>query len=562
MEICTDIFIYSYSKFKSMEQEIRKYALHNALKYNGKANSGAVVGQIFSTHPDLKKKAGEIIKLVNEIVLKVNKLNVEEQKKELNKIAPELLEEKKERKKKELPELKNVKGKVITRLPPEPSKYIHLGHAVSFIINYLYAKKYNGKCVLRFDDTNPEKAKKEYYDAVEKDLKWLKIDYDSKIIASEHMEEFYKYAEQMIKNDEAYVCFCEKETMRNFREKSKICDHRQHKEKENLEFWKGMLKGKFKEGKATLRLKGDMSNGNAVMRDPVLFRIVEKAHALTGKKYKVWPMYDFETAVGEEIAGVTHIFRSNEFGEMRIELQDYIKDLLKFKKQEVLQYGRVSVNGYEMQGRVMKEKIERKEVEGWDDPRLMTIMALRRRGIVPETFHELALEAGLSATPTNLDWSVVAAINRKIIDPIAKRYFFVRDAKKIKIENSVNSVKVSVHPENKELGMKTIKIGKEFYVQDEIKKGIVYRFMHLFNFKDAKFVSQEYEQKLGAKIIHAVPVEDSIDVQVLMDNGKIIKGKGEGALRDLKEGEIVQFERMFFARLDDKKKMLFVYAHD
>ncbi|MBS3167453.1 hypothetical protein J4403_04600 [Candidatus Woesearchaeota archaeon] len=323
-----------------------------------------------------------------------------------------------------------------------------------------------------------------------------------------------------------------------------------------------MLKGKFKDGEATLRLKGDMGDANAVMRDPVLFRVINKTHALTGKKYKVWPMYDFETVVGEEITGVTHIFRSNEFGDMRIALQDYIKDLLKFRKQEVLQYGRISVNGYEMQGRVIREKIEKGEVEGWDDPRLMTIMALRRRGIVPEMFYELALEVGLSPTATNLDWSVIAAINRKIIDPTTKRFFFVKGDCKIKIDNDIKNVNIPLHPENKELGMKKIKIGKEFYINDVIKKNEIYRFMHIFNFKNNEFISEKYDPKLDAKIIHAVPVEDAVNVQVLMDNGEIIKGKGEGALRDLKEGEIIQFERQFFARLDDKKKMLFVYAHD
>lgn len=544
-----------------MDKEIEKYALHNALKYEGKANSGAVIGQVFSHHPELKSKAQEISKKVNEIVKKVNSMKLDEQKKLLEKMAPELLEEKKDKKKKELPELKNVKGKVVTRIPPEPSKYIHLGHAMSFLINYLYAKKYNGKSILRFDDTNPEKAKKEYYDATLNDLKWLNIKYDSKIIASEHMEKFYSYAEQLIKNNQAYVCFCDQEKMRNYREKSMICDHREQNTSKNLNLWKEMLQGKYKEGEAILRLRGDMSSANAVMRDPVLFRIVLTPHPLTKTKYKVWPMYDFETAVAEEITGVTHIFRSNEFGEMRIELQDYIKNLLDFKKQDVLQYGRVTISGYEMQGRLIREKIEKGEVEGWDDPRLMTIMALRRRGIVPETFHELVLEVGLSANPTNIDWSVVASINRKLIDPVTKRYFFVKDPKKIKINNNLKKVAVSLHPENKSLGEKTITFDNEFYIQDKIGKGI-YRFMHLFNFQNDKFLSQEYNSELKAKIIHCVPVKNSVDVQVLMDDGKIIKGKAESSIKYLKEGEIIQFERMFFCRLDNKEKMLFVYSHD
>ena len=556
------VYIFLFVFFEFMDKEIEKFALHNAVKYNGKANPGAVIGQVFSQYPEMKNKASEISKKVNEIIAKVNKLPLEEQRKQLMKIAPELLEEKKEKKKKDLPELKNIKGKIVTRIPPEPSKYIHLGHAMSFLINYLYAKKYNGKCVLRFDDTNPEKAKKEYYDSIEQDLKWLKIDFDKKVIASEHMDEFYKYGIQLIKDNHAYVCFCNQEKMRDYRETSKICNHREQTIQKTLELWEEMLKGKYKEGEITLRLRGDMSNANAVMRDPVLFRIVEKPHVLTGKKYRVWPMYDFESAVGEQITGVTHIFRSNEFGQMRIDLQNYIKSLLGFRIQEELQYGRITIKGYETQGRVIREKIEKGEVDGWDDPRLMTIMALRRRGIVPETFQELVYEVGLSPTQTNLDWSLVASINRKLIDPTAKRYFFVKNPKKIKIKNNIKSVKIPLHPENKELGMKTINFEDEFYIQDELEKNKVYRFMHLFNFKDKNFISEEYDQKLGTKIIHAVPAKDAIDVEVLMDDGSILKGKGEAALKDLKEGEIIQFERMFFCRLDNKKKMLFIYTHD
>jgi glutamyl-tRNA synthetase len=545
-----------------MDREIEKFALHNAVKYEGKANLGAVLGQMFSHHPELKSKAKEMSAKVSEIVKKVNSMKLDEQLKRLEKLAPELLGEKKEKKKKDLPELENVKGKVVTRIPPEPSKYMHLGHAMSFLINYLYAKKYGGKSILRFDDTNPEKAKKEYYDSIEEDLKWLNIDYDKKIIASEHMNEFYRYAEQLINGNHTYVCFCNQGKVRNYRERSQICDHRENSVNKNKELWKEMLLGKYKEGEVTLRLKGDMSDANAVLRDPVLFRIVDATHPLTKNKYKVWPMYDFETVVAEEMTGVTHIFRSNEFGEMRIALQNCLKELLKFKKQTVMQYGRISVNGFETQGRILREMIEKKQVNGWDDPRLITVKSLRRRGILPETFHELVLEVGLSSTQTNLDWSMIASINRKLVDPNAKRFLFVKDPKKIKINNPVKKVTVPLHPENKSLGNKTITFDNEFYVQDKIEKNQIYRFMHLFNFKENSFVSQEYEPKLQAKIIHAVPVKDAVNVQVLMADGKIMKGKAEPSVKSLKEGEIVQFERQFFCRLDNKEKMLFVYSHD
>lgn len=543
-----------------MKKEARILALQNAVKYDGKANVGAVIGALLGKHPDFKDKIKELSKDVQAVVKEVNALSSDEQHAELKKLAPET-EEKKEKKKRELPELPNVHGKVVTRIPPEPSKYPHLGHALSFLINYLYAKKYQGKCILRIDDTNPEKAKKEYYDALDDALAWLGIKPNKTIIASKEMETFYKYIEVLIKNEHAYACFCDKDTVSEYRTKAMVCEHRRQTVEKNFDIWKDMLAGKYKAGEVVLRLAGEIDATNATMRDPVLFRIVTTAHPITKKKYIVWPMYDFETVVGEEIAGVTHILRSNEFGLMRVELQNYIKDLLGFTKQDVIQYGRFNVIGAETQGRVIREMIEKNEVTGWDDPRLVTVMALRRRGIVPETFYELALEVGLSSTVTNLDWSMVAAINRKIIDPVTKRYFFIKDPRKITIHHPLKTVDVPLHPENKKLGKKHVTLGDTFYVSDPIEKGRVYRFMHMFNFKNETFLSEEYDHTLGAKIIHAVPAHNAVDVHVLMNDGTIIKGKGEKALEDIKEGEIVQFERAFFCRLDDKKKKLFVYAH-
>ena len=179
-----------------MDKTIEKFALANAVKFKGKANPGSIMGMLFQEDPNLKKKAKEVSKKVQEVIKKVNVMSLEEQETKLKKVAPELLEEKKEKKKKELPELKNVKGTVVTRIPPEPSKHLHFGHAMSFLINYMYAQKYKGKCVLRFDDTNPEKTQKEYFASIEEDLKWLGIKVDKTVIASEHMELFYELAER------------------------------------------------------------------------------------------------------------------------------------------------------------------------------------------------------------------------------------------------------------------------------------------------------------------------------------------------------------------------------
>lgn len=541
-----------------MDKEIRRLAIENAHKYQGRANPGSIIGSLIANNPKVKENIKEISKKVDEIVKEVNSLGIDAIEKEYNKLN---IKEKKVEKKNDLPELKNIRN-IVTRIPPEPSKYPHIGHALSFLINYLYAKKYNGKCVLRFDDTNPEKAKKEYYDAVEDMLKWLNVKYNKKVIASNDMEKFYKYAEQLIKQQDAYVCFCREEEVHDLRGKTLACNHRSHNVEKNLEVWNDMLKGKYKEGDVTLRLMGDMTALNAVMRDPILFRISKATHPLQKNKYLVWPMYDFETVIEEELCGITHVFRDINFGEMRKELQNYIKDLLKFKKQEITQYGRFNVLGATTQGREIREMIEKKQVSGWDDPRLVTIMALRRRGFVPEMFHELVYEVGISESENNLDWTRLYSINRRLIDPIAKRFFFIEDPRKIKIEHNLKNVEVSNHPENKKLGKRKLKLTDEFYVAEKIETTRMYRFMNLFNFQAGKFISKEHDNSLNAKIIEWIPVKEAIDIKILMNDGKWIAGKSESNLKNLKEGDIIQFQKKFFCRLGNKEKMEFVYTHD
>ena len=388
-----------------MKDTAYKYALQNAVKYNGKANPEALIGKILREKPELKNNLNEVKKLIQEAVNKVNSMKIEEQLKELNKLAPELLEEKKEEKK-DLKELKGaVKGKLITRIPPEPSKYPHLGHALSFLINYVYAKKYNGKCYLRYEDANPEKVSKEYVDEMEYDLKkYLGIKPTKTLFVSDHMEKMYEYALELINNGEAYVCSCIQETMRDLRHKGEDCWCRHRNQDDNLNDWKSMLKKKFKEGEKILRLKIDMTNVNHVMRDPVIFRICLTKHYRKGNKYSVWPTYDFYNVIEDNMIGVNYILKSNEFGTMRTELQNHLRKLLNFPIPLEFQYGRFNVNDKISKGREIKDLIKEGKVNGWDDPRLITLKALRRRGIVKETYYELIKEVGLSRTETNLDF--------------------------------------------------------------------------------------------------------------------------------------------------------------
>ena len=553
-----------------------KYALQNAIRYNGKANAGAIIGKILQEKPELKTNLEEVKKQIIEAVNKVNSLSLESQLEEIKKIAPELLEKKEE--KKDLKDLKNaVNNKLVTRIPPEPSKYAHLGHALSFLINYLYAKKYNGKCYLRYEDANPEKVAKEYVDSMEYDIKkYLEIKPEKTLFVSDHMNEFYKYAAILINGSEAYVCSCRQETMRDLRHKGEDCWCRHRDYKENIKDWELMLKNKIKEGEKTLRLKIDMTSNNHTLRDPVIFRVCLKKHFRTGTKYSIWPMYDFYNVIEDNMINVNYILKSNEFGTMRTELQNHIRKLLNFSIPNEFQYGRFNVNDKISKGREIRDLIKEKKVTGWDDPRLITLKALKRRGIVKETYYELVKEVGLSKTETNLDFEVVAAINRKILDKKADRYFFLDDYKLINIKNTTKKkVSLKLHPESKEHKRK-FNINGKFYILKRdiknIKPGNINRLMDCLNFikigNNFEFHSWDYEDFKNAKtkgiIIHYLPDEKSlVKVEIVMDDASIKNGIGETGLKKLKVGDIVQFERMFFARLDKKSsnKLRFYYSH-
>jgi glutamyl-tRNA synthetase len=559
-----------------MKESIRKYALENAIKFNGKANPGAIIGKLIQEDPKVKQNMKEISQKVNEIIKEVNKISLEKQKEEFLKLNPDYEEKQKEEKKqrqkqrKELPELRNaVEGKVITRISPEPSKYNHLGHAVSFLLNYMYTIKYKGKCMLRFEDTNPEKSTQEYVDSMKQDvLEYLNIKTDKTVFVSDHIDKYYEFAEKLIKEDNVYTCSCESKNISKNRRDMNDCPCRGKSSKDTSKDWEDMKKGKFKEGEITLRLKISMQHKNAVMRDPVIFRLAYQEHYKQKSKYKVWPMYDFENAIEEGLMKITHVLRSNEF-QSRIELQDYIRNLFNLPNPEVKQYARFNVTGAVTKGREIREMIESGKYIGWDDPRLVTLRALKRRGIIKESFYELSKVIGMSKTTSNLDFSVIASINRKLLDEKALRYFFIPDPKKIVIENAPKQeLELNLHPHNKKGGRK-FKVKDTFHISkkdlETIKEGDLVRLMDCLNFtkKHDKFIFhslniEEYK-KQGKKIIHWLP-EKTTKVEILMPDCKLQKGFAEESIKNIKINEVIQFERFGFCKLD--KENSFWYTHD
>lgn len=548
---------------KDLSDIIMAYALQNAVHY-GKADAGRVLPKLFQ-HGLQKEDIKQVMPLIVKAAKHVNAMKPEERVAALGNLAG--LVKKQEVKEKDLPAL-DLKGlkKVVTRMAPEPSKYAHLGHALTFLINYVYAKRYKGRCLLRLEDTNPDKVSKEYAEGIIEDIRdYLGIPVKKIRYVSDDMPKLYAYATKLVKGGHAYMCFCAREKMQDLRHQGIECECRQFPVKIHVERWKSFLTGGFVAGDAVLRLKGDMQSLNHVMRDPALFRRVDANHYRHGAKYTVWPLYDFYNPIEDHLMGVTLILRSNEF-DTRVELQDKLKELLGLKKQIVVQYGRFNVEDFTTKGREIRDLFASGELLGWDDPRLITLRALRRRGITREALYELVKQIGLSKHPVNLQFDMIAAINRKLIDPIANRYSFVSDPVKLALENApaVTAAEVPIHPDHPEkkkfVPVKDIFIAGADYTA---LKGKEIRLLHLYNLrlKDAqKAVFSSIEVQPLPKIQW---VSEGVPARILMPDGTWRTGLAEKAIAKLKVGTLLQFERLGFVRYDGKNKGVydFWFAH-
>ena len=299
---------------EEIKKEIRKMTLQNAFEHEGGTRDKIILGKILGTKPEFRTKVKEISIEISKIVSSVNQLSMDEQKKEIDENFPEVLVPKEKIKEREgLPELKNAQqGNVITRFPPEPNGYPHIGHAKAAIINSEYAKMYGGKFILRMDDTNPEAERMEYHAAIKVGLEWLGIEFDIVKSTSDDMEVFYEKGIELINSEKAYICKCKREDISKNRRERKACKCSREDLDKNIKNWEKM-ETKFKPGEAVVRFRGNMEADNAVMRDPVLFRIIDGKHYTLGEKYRIWPSYDFAVAIEDSIDGVTHAFRSKEF---------------------------------------------------------------------------------------------------------------------------------------------------------------------------------------------------------------------------------------------------------
>ena len=549
-----------------MEDLIYKYALQNAIKYGGKANAGSVIAKVVAEDPSLKNEMKQLGKSIALILKKVNSMKIEKQAEELKKIAPDLLEEKKRTEERTLPPLPNAGSKVVLRVAPYPSGPLHIGNAKQVILNDEYAKIYKGKLILVMDDTigSEEKAiEPEAYDLIIDGLKWLGVNFDKNIIyKSDRLEIYYKHAEEIIHLGAAYVCNCPAELLRENRKKSIACGCRNRTVSQNLDEWREMLRGKYSEGSAVLRIRTDINHPNPAFRDRILFRISEREHPRTKNKYNVWPMLEFSWAVDDVFLGITHVIRGKELM-IESDMERFIWNILNWKGPELLHSGLLTIEGVKLSKSKSRDEVKKGIYSGWDDPRTWSLQSLKRRGFKSGAIRNFCLSFGLHEKESHVTVDKFYAENRKLIEPEANRYFFVEDPVEMVIQGAPEKeVSLRLHPDFPERGSRKFLTSGKFLVSKKdfgkLENGMINRLMDCLNFtkkgKEFVFHSENYEKYKNSKnkgmIIHYVPAENFVNAEVIMDDGRISKCAAESSVVGLKPGDIVQAERMFYCVLD------------
>jgi len=569
---------------------IKRIALLNAIHYGGKAQFQPVLGKLLTERPQLKARIKEVVSAINEVVREVNKLSMEEQERLVRQRWPEALVKEKAEVEKALPPLPNVEKyeRVVTRFAPNPDCVLHLGSARAIVLSDEYAKMYNGTFGLRFEDTDPrlKRSALPFYDAIREDLKWLNCKWDIETIQSDRLPLYYEHAETLLKNRGAYVCTCTPEKFHKLVLAKRTCPCRDLSPADQLTRWKHMLDGTYKEGQAVVRVKTDLNHPNPAVREWPALRIINPKrypHPRVGGKYRVWPLYNFSAGIDDHVMGITHIIRGKEHLTNQTR-QEYMYRHFGWKYPEAIHYGRMKIAGGLLSKSKIVEGVRTGAFTGWDDPRLATFIALRKRGILPETIRRLIIEVGPKTVDVTLSWDNLYAINRKLIDPLANRYFFVRDPRKIIVKKVSRSltVKTRLHPEHPDRGFRVFKIkpkdgGAAFWISSEdanlLKEGNIIRLMGLLNIQienvqagviEAVFHSKSHEEakKLGAPLIHWVPAETGIPCEVVMPDAKVARGIAEDTCRKLKPEDIIQFERFGFVRVDSTDwKLTAYFAH-
>jgi glutaminyl-tRNA synthetase len=364
---------------------------------------------------------------------------------------------------------------IITRFPPEPNGYLHIGHAKSIVLNFELADEFKGKTNLRFDDTNPVKEDTEYVESIKEDVKWLGFDWDSLYFASDYFEEMYNRAVLLIKKGKAYVCDMTPEQIREYRgnlkEAGKESPYRNRTVEENLDLFERMRKGEFKDGEKVLRAKIDMASPNINMRDPIIYRIAHATHHNTGDKWCIYPMYDYAHPIEDAIEGITHSICTLEFEDHR-PLYDWVVNECEMeKKPRQIEFARLNLTNTVMSKRFLKSLVDNGVADGWDDPRMPTVAGLRRRGYTPEAIRNFCRAIGVSKASSIVDAQMLEHFIREDLHAKAPRTMGVIRPLKVVITNypegQVEMLDIENNPDDPTAGTRQIPFSREVYIEQE-----------------------------------------------------------------------------------------------
>ena len=549
-------------------EEIRNLALKYAIKERkeyGKANMKSVLAKMLGENKELRQKVRDIITIVRSVCEDVNNMNDEE----VDKLSLSFSYEKPKKENKIW--IENPTENVVTRFPPEPSGYLHIGHAKAALLNQKIAEDYKGEVLLRFDDTNPKKERWEFVEAIREDLEWLGFNPARESFTSDYIDRLYKVGKKLIELGKAYVTTASTATIKEYRKVGKPIPGREQDVDENLELFDKMLENEYKEGEIVVLFKGQPDHPNTAMRDPTLFRVIEGSHYRLGEKYIVWPTYDMAVPFVDSWEGVTHAIRSKEY-ELRKELYYELLDALNERKPTLMHFSRLNIKGVPLSKRVLRKLVEEKVVSGWDDPRMPTLKGLRRRGIHPEAIKKFALRFGIGKQEKVVGWDMLEKENRKVWDKESKRLMLVENPVSVEVEPPIKIV-APFHPQRM-MGQRTLEASKILVEKEDwegiSKDGVVtLRYAGTYKRNENKLIF--IGKQPSGKVIHWVSKENSKEIiiyfpnplineegEIIKEKGKEIKARVEMNEEKINIGEVVQFERKYFARKD--KEGYYIYS--
>ncbi len=540
---------------------VRKFALQNALEYNGEGQSGSVLGRLLSERPELRPEAKRLMGIVSEEVESANAMAMDEGvdavRAELERSAPDALEREKHRKIEGLKELPGNTSSVVLRFAPNPNGPLTLGHSRGVVINSEYAKMHDGKVVLRFDDTDTrvKPPLPDAYQWIEDEYAWLAgRPADIVVRASDRMPIYLEYARRLLADGHGYVCRCPADEFRNHRESKKDCPCRSKDASNNLAEWESMNDGTLGEGDAVVRIRTDMTLPNPALRDWPALRIQQTPHPMVADRYRVWPLLDFQSAIEDYEQGVTHIVRGKDLMDSTRK-QSLLYEHLGWQYPETLYWGRVKVHefgGFSTSS--MRASIESGERTGWEDLRLPTIQSLRRRGFDARALRNFWVDLGVTQKDISVSMQTIESLNSSALDATVERRSFVASPVGLDLDGHDGAVvEPPRHPDGEISGTRSWVMAKSIYIQEaDCGNGS----LRLKEFADisisgSKITIDSLERSDNRPIVQWLPESMVREAVLFVPNGDEID-EIEGLLEDfeLKVGNVYQLERIGFAMLE------------